>query len=516
MAPDLRADFSPNPILEGESIFIDFSNSSDSDGQIVRSSVVQVNPGFYEATLLNAPASALGTFEFLAPEVFFHERNGGELLFEVEIEDDDGSVTRQQISVSVESVLGTTRADGVNEFFKLVLSEEVRLFSGNRPTPSFNYVFGTRAVSTDPNGEEQILLMEGVQDAVWHQLDITPELIADTVPDSGPFFPGVFSFDLDPGTKQQFALINEQQDKIFWFAAFDPATPKSHVLDVVIDIQSPCYLEGRTNTGQDTALVGQRNGGISVIRLIPDRPLGFRHDGFDVQVLSNTAAGRSLCFVYPARLATTTATNPQISNLDDVIAVDYDSNELVLLADYAAPAEEDEVVGTIPIDTDGLSGLTIVDVTAVGAPSSIPQVMWILMTDGQHMGEHRLVMVWQEADGTIMQKPHKFVGGVPSSMQQLKFFPSNPGQLIDAGADIVILSSSSADLTIFEDDSIDVNPTGNFIPVYRDPIYVDVGGVPGGSSIVRLPNINGANIPNYGIVLSFDGQSELRVFTYTD
>lgn len=520
MAPDLVIEVSPDPVVEGTSFFINIAASSDPDGEIVRTNVAQMDPGFFQAEQVGSPAPDASSFEFMAPEVFFHERSdpglGAEIFFDVEIEDDDGSVVTERMTVVVDSVEGTTRAEGVAEFFSLSLSEEVRLFSQNRPTPSFNFVFGVRPVSTDPGGQQQILLMEGVQDAVSNLLSITPEVLPDTIPDFGPFFPGVFSFDLDPGTRQQFAVINELQNKVFWFAAFDPANPKNHELDVEIDVASPCYVEGRTNTGQDTVLVGQRNAGLTVLRLIADRPLGANHEGFDTQIVSTAGMTRSLCFLYPTRLSTTTASNPQLSNLDDVIAIDFDTNELVLLADYAAPDQEYEVVGTLPIDTDGLSGLSIVDALAVGTPGSIPNVIWILMTDGQDMGEHRLVMVSQDPDGTINQKPHPFVGGVPSGMQQLKFFPGNPGQLVDAGADIIVTSSTSSQITIFEDDSIDINPTGNLIPIYRDPIYVDVGGIPASSSVIRLPFVNGANKSVDGVIFSFQGSTELKVFTYMD
>lgn len=520
MAPDLVVEVPPDPVLEGTSFIIDIAASSDADGEIVRTSVEQRDPGFFKAEQVGSPAPDARSFEFIAPEVFFHERRdpglGAEIFFNVEIEDNNGSVAIERITIPVDSVEGTTRAEGVVEFFRLNLTEEVRLFSQNRPTTNFNFVFGVRTVTSDPAGQQQILLMEGVQDAVSNLLSVVPEVLPDTIPDFGPFFPGVFSFDLDPGTKQQFAVVNELQNKVFWFAAFDLANPKNHELDVEINISSPCYVEGRTNTGQDTVLVGQRNAGLTVLRLIADRPLGANHEGFDTQIVSSAGLNRSLCFLYPTRLSTSTATNPRLSNLDDVIAIDFDTNELVLLADYAAPEEEYEVVGTIPIDTDGLSGLSIVDALAVGAPGSIPNVIWILMTDGQHMGEHRLVMVSQDPDGTINQKPHSFVGGVPAGMQQLKFFPGNPGQLVDAGADIVVTSSTSSQITIFEDDTIDVNPTGNLIPVYRDPIYVDVGGIPASSSVIRLPGVNGANKASDGVVLSFQGSTDLRVYTYMD
>ena len=377
-------------------------------------------------------------------------------------------------------------------------------------------MYGTRPISNAANGEEQILLLDGVESTPRNVRDIVPEELADTIPDVGPFFPSVFAFDLSPGTRQQFAVLSEIQDKIFWFAAFDPLNPKGYTLDSVIDIQAPCYVEGKTNSGQDIAWVGQRNAGLSVVRLLADRPLGANHEGFDAQIVSTVGAGRSLCFVYPTRLASTTAASPRISQLDDVIAVDFDQKELVLLADYVAPAEEYELVGTIPIDTDGLTTMDIIDVLAVGAPGSVPSVIWILMSDGLQNGEHRLVMVWQDTDDNILQKVHKFDGAVPSAMHQLRFFPSIPGQLIDAGADIVIVSSTSSEITIFEDDYINVNPTGNFIPIYKAPIYFDVGEIPASSSIIRLPFLNGAHQVNHGLVLSFRGKRDLRVFTYMD
>lgn len=516
-APQLTVEVSPDPVAEAQNFTIDLSNSIDTDGQIVRATVTQPTPIFYPATAVSSPASGVGAFIFRAPEVFRHDNSTqgtrSDLFFQVEIEDDDGSVVTEQVTVNVANVEGATRADGVNEFFRLNLAESVKLFEENTPTTGFNYVFGTRTNSSASNGDTEIILLDEVSPAIWNLPNVTPELLTDTIPDNGPFYPGVFTFDLDPGTNQQFAVINELQNKIYWFAAFDPANPKAHTLDTTIEVDAPCDVKGRTNSGQDTVLIGQRDLGLTVIRLIADRPLGFTHEGFDYQFVSTAAPGRSLCFVYPTRLS---LPSPPISSLDDVIAIDFDRHELVLLADRTAPAEVYEVVGTVPIDTDGLSNLEIVDVKSVGAPGSIPNVIWILMSDGRDLGEHRLVMIWQESDGSIMQRPHKFEGGAPAAMQQLKFFPSIPGQLIDFGADIVIRSSTSSEITIFEDNGFELNPTGDMVPVYADPIYVDVGDIPNSASVVQLPFVNGASKALNGVVLSFEAQQELRVYTYMD
>jgi len=517
MAPTLSVEVSSLQIDEHTPFTIDLSNSTDSDGQIVRFDVRQPNPLYYAAV----PVAAVdGVFEFVAPEVFFHEGHGvgtlAETYFDVEIEDDDGSIVRDQVSVIFQSTAGATRAEGISEYFSLNLSEEVVLFSDNRPTPSFNYVFGTRADSSPASSTKEIVLLDGVDSAVWNVLDVIPKVLADTVPGVDSFFPGVFSFDLAPGTRQQFAVISTDQDKIFWFAAFDRVDVKDYVLDEVIDIEAPCHVQGRTNSSQDIAWVGQKNAGLSVIRLLPDRPTGGSHEGFSFQVVSTAETSRSLCFVYPTRLPSMGSSSPPISQLDDLIAIDFDLNELVLLADYVPPAEEYELIGTIPIDTDGLSNLNIVDVLGIGDPGSVPNVIFVLMSDGLENGEHRLVVVWQDQNGNIQQKPHTFVGGVPSAMHSLSFFPSEPEQLVDAGADVVIVSSSSSQVTIFEDDGINVNPTLSLIPALKAPIYFDVGDIPSSSSIVRLPNINGANQSSFGLVLSFSGRRDLRVFTYMD
>jgi len=166
MGPSLSINVTPSQINENTSFFIDLSNSTDSDGQIVRASVQQFNPGFYVASLVNAPSSGVGRFEFIAPEVFFHERSGpgvdSEVFFDVEIEDDDGSVVTERVTIIVESVVGANREEGISEFFTLNLAEEVILFSDNTPTPSFNFVFGTRPISNAASGEKQIFLLDGV------------------------------------------------------------------------------------------------------------------------------------------------------------------------------------------------------------------------------------------------------------------------------------------------------------------------------------------------------------------
>lgn len=518
--PSLSIQITPNPVLENEPFFIDLTASDDPDGTIVRSRITQRTPNFYVAEQISGDTSTAGSYTFNAPEVFRHERveTSAELFFEIEIEDNDGRVVDDEVRILVDSVQETDRAAGLAEFLQLSSSEEVLLFPENVPTASFLNVFGYLPDPDPITGDQEIVLLENLNFIPLNLIDteIVVEKLDDTVANIGPFFPGIFSLDLSPGTRQQFALIDEQNDIINWFAAFDPSAPKNYELDTVINIDAPCYVEGANSTEGDAIWVGQRQNGLSVFRIEADRPNGGSHQGFDATLISRAEIARSLCFIYPTRLGNEAPSGARESNLDDVIAVDFDSLELVLLGDTAMPAEEYDFIKTIAIDTDGLSNLEIIDVLAVGAPGSIPKVIWILLTDGQVNGEHRLTMIWQESDGTIHQRPHTFEGGVPKVMHQTLFFPNDPNQSINAGADIIIISSTSSEVTIFEDEAIDVAPNSDLVPVYRAPITYDVGEVPASSALISLPTVNGASQARTGLVVTLSGSDQMRVVTYMD
>lgn len=287
--------------------------------------------------------------------------------------------------------------------------------------------------------------------------------------ESSFFEVGTLSFNLqeNSGSGSNFVLLDEVEDQFRYFTESGSTPPFIFTEAEAFTINNPCYVAQRTNTAQDFIWVGQRNDGLSLVRLLP---LG---DGqFDTSILDQVGDGRSLCHIVTTRFSD--RISPVFSNddseLSDIITVDYDTNELVLFGDIGEDGQYDELE-VVPIETQSSNELSIVDVFSRGTESQVPNYLVILLADYQNNADNRLVLVAQNAeDREIVQTVFELGEGIPVALNDGPYIGNPAGNQFER--DIVVVTENSG-ATIFEyvdDPSNTATP-----PSYRQAFKFDTG-----------------------------------------
>jgi len=516
--PKLMIQLSSENPDESTPLLVDFSGSSDKDGQIVRAEVRQkYHEGevhFFSPERVSAGSATILSLE--TPEIFPYIRDGFApvLTLVAEIEDDHGAIVSEEFNVTIRHTPSASRGDGFALIREFEFDRPLDLLLNDSNTNHFVF-----AKDSSADVATEIFQIDGL----WRFLFKNPQFeirkAAGEVPAIDKLLAGKLWFNLDPGSLNEFAIASEDENLLSWFAILDPHTSRTYSKEVEIEVEKPCHLAGRSDSGQDQAIVGQRQHGLTVLRIIPIRPSGFSHEGFEYEIISHAGAGRSLCYIYPTSFPAPIPGNIPASNLDDLIAIDFATNELVLYADYEEPAEVYEEIGVIPIQTNGQSGLKIIDVKSAGSPSEVPQVISILMTDGVAGGNHQLVTVsvdYRSSTQKIDQKVTYWTGDVPLSLHIGEMF-GNEGRSIDISGDAVIPMLNSSRVMVLEDIRIDVvDDALGSPPVYADPVFFDIA--PNASSVGVLPmdSLNGFDVPFSGLLVSYPDERLMRVYVDMD
>jgi len=501
---------------EGDTFLIDARASYDPEGEI-RSIIAVHNFNEYfpesEAIQVNVGSHPEGVFEFLVPEVF----GDTQAIFEITAEDDRGASSSARAYPTFRSTVNTPKTDGFGGPY--------RVFHTGRPLQLLGEdIYDVLAVEvgafTSLGGQEIIAV--GDEDGMIRRNVLgSDSTVAGEVRSADTLVPYALKFNLQPVTPYEFVVISEDGNGVHWFADYDATYPENFELKQTIDIVRPCYLGPRVGTGQDFVWIGQRGAGLSVVqidRLVPsDLPPGTPNShwarGFDYSIRSRAGGSRSLCYVYPTVLSERLSNHFPQSTLSDLIAVDYDSNELVLFADDAGNDETYEVVDVIALDTGGAQNLKIIDVRGVGSPSLFPNFLLVLMSDGVHNGQHRLVIVEQEPfTNEISQSVYSWQGGAPKQMITPGNLFGTEGKSIDYGIDMVIISSTSSQAVILEDERADLE-LGFGPPVYKPPQYLEIGS--GAGSAIPMVATFG-NSSRAAVLVSYPGLNELKLWVYRD
>ena len=328
----------------------------------------------------------------------------------------------------------------------------------------------------------------------FYSYRIDDNVISDQIFSKSSFFEvGTLSFNLqgDSGSGANFVLLDEVEDTFGYYNVLGSSAPYSVSEVESFDILNPCYVAERVNTGQDFIWVGQRNEGLSVVRLLP---LG---DGkFETEVIDEVGEGRSLCHVVTTKLSD--RISPPLSNddsgLSDLIAVDFETNEIVLYGDVGDDGQYNELE-VIPIDTQSAAELSIVDVFSRGTESQSPNYLVILLADAQVDGDHRLVLVAQDANNReLVQTVYQLDEGIPIAIVDGPFIGEPP--LDQFARDIVVVTQNSG-AYIFEFIA-DPNNTAS-PPTYAQPMRFDTG--IGAGSAVTADLSNDLDIVSEPVVL---------------
>ena len=278
-----------------------------------------------------------------------------------------------------------------------------------------------------------------------------------------------------------------------------------------IEIENPCFVTGRQNTGQDFMFVGQNGQGLSIVQITDTRSSNDEIQTFEDVVIETIGDGRSLCFLFPTMVPNSLNNFVDTPRLSDLLAVDYSSNELVIYADLDVNDEYEELA-VIPLETETNEILEVVDVISNGNPSQLPRALAIVLTNGEHEGIHRLINITQDRQDEINQETYSWESGVPIALVQGNFGAMNP----DGGIrqdDLVVITSTSPQSLFFENVADTTNDT-SAVPVYAQPTFFDVG--IGAGSAVSVDHRN-FSTPEFSsiqdILVSFPETGELRIFT---
>ena len=509
--PVVAFSVSSTELNEGETFLIDVRGSSDPDGTIVAYTAEHFQPYFPElrAVRVNEGAHPDGVFEFLVPEVF----EDMDVVFDITVEDDRGATTSDSAFLIFRTTVTLPKIDGFGDAYRVVdAGRPLRLLGADG--------LGDNVFAEDLT-TQQITVVTNMQEFISNRHVQTDATVTGSVGSVTSLIPSALGFNLTPVTPVSFLAINEAANSLDWYADFEPGFPDQFELQDSVSIASPCHFAPRYSTGQDFIWVGQRGAGLSVVRMdrfvptdLPDgTPNSHWARGFDDSLISQAGGSRSLCHVYPAVLPDRLSNRFPQSGIEDVIAVDFETNELVLFADDTGNDSTYELVEVVPLQTDGIPNLEIIDVISVGNPAFFPQFLLVLMTDGQDNGEHRLVTVYpDQLTNELMQSVHTWEGDAPTAMingfNVFGFSERSP----DYGVDVVILTTGS-DAVILEDGAAEMGiPLGP--PVFKPAQYLNVG--EGADSVISvLAPVEGA-FPRLGLLFSFPATNELKLWVYRD
>lgn len=323
--------------------------------------------------------------------------------------------------------------------------------------------------------------------------------------------PSLFAHGL-PDESMSVANVNE--NIIYWLASGERQSlePFSYVLSVheEIEVESPCYVEQTNTYFNNDLLVGQINRGVSVFNLDTGSDVTTL-DSFDATLVRNVGEGRSLCALFRYVPEQFIERNPEIlaqnSFSSPFSAIDFDSLEFV---SYGAinGSEELSELGVIPIETNATNTLNVVQVLSRGSSTQVPQYVLLLLSDGNHFGEHRLVqIILNDVNQSFEQKLlHEWSEGVPISMMQGQFGGSEEGG--NFRADLVVVLENT-EQSFFFDNLLSLDEGFGTTPIYTSPKLFNVGIGAGSAVAASNPRGDISTEPSYGVLVSYPDTGEI-------
>ena len=470
-APAIVVKLSKDNVLEQQGFWIDLNDSSDSDGNITTYEIRQTN-GPTATQLENVNA---GRFVFEAPD-FTH--NSQEMIsFQATVTDEDGASASSSVTISVQGYDGAGKAVAL-------FDPPLDLIVGNGATPNVvngaaSGILGSREILSGPDSGKAELVYFGELQHEFNQYDEVNNFYPQAqFQDLRSVKFGALWFNLyeAPG----FSILSTEEDRFRWLA--EDLDESNNFVNWVeadgIDLENPCYLTGRTDDGMEIIWIGQENG-FSTYILENTTQEGDALPSFDATLEQRFVSDRSLCHIFPTLLPRHQA--PRFVGNDTIdyphlLAVDFNSNELVFLAD----TDDDhffEELGAVPLQTESDKTLEIVDIIPFGLPSLVPRYLAILMTDGEQNGDHRLVYVFQnDPEEEFTQKTFHLNAGLPVALVRGTFWGEAPGNQFKQ--DLVVITNTSEAL-YFDNGPKDLtSDPENFL----DPITFEVR--PGAGSAV--------------------------------
>ncbi|KCZ93542.1 putative lipoprotein [Hyphomonas hirschiana VP5] len=150
-----------------------------------------------------------------------------------------------------------------------------------------------------------------------------------------------------------------------------------------------------------------------------------------------------------------------------------------------------ELTQSVRAEFDSVNDLELID------HMTAENTLWLLFSDGEHKGDHRLIVAGLDDNRNIVQSTYQWEIGAPSGFGKYSFLTANP-----AGIEIVIFAPSSPQAIVFKP-----NDPFDWFGSLDGPYFFEVGlgATTGGNLGISVDN-------NQAIVTLHPDKQELKVF----
>jgi len=388
----------------------------------------------------------------------------------------------------------------------------LKLVEGNSNLPTTE-AFGSHIVGVveTPSGDYQIRAIGAEYDSGWRTYYRDDELTFEGT------FRGIDYFDspslLAHGLPSaSYSVVNSAENTIYWHAQ-DDGTRNLSLRETISGIDQPCFLRGTDILFGRDLIVGTRNSGFVIFDLEPD-PTTSVPESFTAIPRQYLGAGRSFCHVQRGPLPRPYDdllpygqprpwTGPSYAN--PVRAIDFDALEIV----YYGDANNDNTLvelGSVPIETNSTKKLEIIQVISTGTTSQSPNYVLLLLTDGSHNGEHRVIQLATENGIDDQRIIHEWTEGVPVAM----LVSNVGGELLERNyrSDLVVVLGTTEE-SLFFDNIRPLDAPTNY-PIFAEPTKFKVG-IGAGSAVAadRPWPSSDQSVPDSGVLISYPETGEI-------
>lgn len=302
-------------------------------------------------------------------------------------------------------------------------------------------------------------------------------------------------------TKSPFSLgvgiLDEAANSIQIFS--DPGDQRQLSLDKALSVQSPCGTS------------------ISIGRLVGQRELGatgYEASGIvdflgtDIEPGIQIQNGQSLCHLMHVSRPVGDVVFNFINNetARPILAYNSSANTVDVFRQVPGTHVFDNqyhLTQSVPVLLESDTPLSVVDSAEIQLPSGNVG-MALVFTDGEHEGNHRLLVTGLDADYNVLQEVYSWPIGVPGAIIQESF--DN-----DSIPEFLIVSPTSPQAIIFEVASMTGNQPNQLVyldVLKMDPPYFAEIGL--GASMALTHTDRG---PELGTIIAYPKKGEVKFFT---